>query len=90
MLWNENRTSLFNTLLIFSRTLLLPNKENCRLDSYKYLQMKTDINNCSTKFIASIESNIHFYTLLNSSVEINIEINLVYTNYKTANKFLMN
>ena len=30
-LWKENQTSLFNTLLIFSRTLLLLNTENCRL-----------------------------------------------------------
>ena len=67
--------------------------ENCRLDSHKYLQMKTYINNRSIKFIKRpLESNTHFYTLFisNSCVEINIEINIVYTIYKTANKFLMN
>ena len=30
-LWKENLTSIFNTLLIFSRALLLLNTENCRL-----------------------------------------------------------
>ena len=38
-LWNEIRTLLFNTVLMFSRTLLLPVKEICTRDSCKYLQM---------------------------------------------------
>jgi len=50
-LWKENRTSIINTVLMFSRTLLLPNKEICRRDSYKYLQTKTYINNRSIKLI---------------------------------------
>ena len=40
-LWKENRTSLINTVLVFLRTLLLPNKNIYRLDSYNYLQMET-------------------------------------------------
>ena len=39
------------TVLMFSRTLLLPNKEICSRDSYKYLQMKAYINDPSIKFI---------------------------------------
>ena len=50
-LWKENRTSLINTVLMFSSTLLLPNKEICSRDSFKYLQMKAYINNPSIKFI---------------------------------------
>jgi len=47
----KNRTSLIDTVVMFSRTLFLPNKEICRRDSFKYLQMKTYINNRSMKFI---------------------------------------
>lgn len=47
----KNRTSLIDTVVMFSGTLFLPNKEICRRDSFKYLQMKTYINNRSMKFI---------------------------------------